>query len=134
MDRMKELMEKAKAASSVEELIALAAENGITLSPEEGERYFARTHQEKGGSKAGCELADEELDNVAGGSTCEDGRTFSDNEPYYLITTMFNTCSHYKSGQPDKYCLDVCGDCKYSYRYDFTLYCTARTRNNDPYK
>lgn len=63
-----EIIEKAKQAKTIEELLKLAEENGIELSSEEAKAYFERL------TKSG-ELSDEELDNVAGGgcssmSTC----------------------------------------------------------------
>ena len=60
MELTKEVIEKAKEAKTVEELVALAKENGVELTFEEAEECFAKLH------KSG-ELADEELDNVAGG-------------------------------------------------------------------
>lgn len=56
-----DLIEKAKAAQSVEELIALAKENGMEITAEEAKEYFARLNPVRGG------LSDEELDNVSGG-------------------------------------------------------------------
>ena len=56
----KELMEKAKAAESAEELLALAKENGMALTEEEAKKYYGRLHPDR-------EIADEELDNVSGG-------------------------------------------------------------------
>ena len=55
-----ELILKAKEASSAEELMALAKENGMEMTEEQAQAYFDVTH------KTG-ELADDELDNVAGG-------------------------------------------------------------------
>ncbi len=55
-----ELMEKAKQAESVKELMSIAKENGIELSTEEAETYFGKMNQSG-------ELSDEELDDVAGG-------------------------------------------------------------------
>lgn len=55
-----ELILKAKTAKSEEELLALAKENGMELSEESVRAYFEQMH------KTG-ELADDELDNVAGG-------------------------------------------------------------------
>jgi len=60
MELTKELLAKAKEAKTAEELLALAKENGIELTQEQSEEYFAKLHQTG-------ELADEELDNVAGG-------------------------------------------------------------------
>ena len=55
-----EQLKKAKCAKSAEELLALAKENGMELTEEEAAKYFAELHKEG-------EIADEELDNVAGG-------------------------------------------------------------------
>ena len=56
-----ELIEKAKTAKSPEELAALAKENGIELSSEQANAYFAKLGSEDG------RLTDDELDNVSGG-------------------------------------------------------------------
>ena len=63
-----ELLEKAKLAKSAQELIALAKENGAELTEEEANAYFAQLH------KTG-ELADDELDQVAGGCDDEPGNS-----------------------------------------------------------
>ena len=60
MNVSKELLEKAKAAKSAEELLALAKNEGIELTAEQAAKAFAELN------KMG-ELSDEELDNVAGG-------------------------------------------------------------------
>lgn len=57
----KELMLKAKECKSVEELLNLAKENGVELTEEQAKEYFAKMNPSNG------ELADDELDNVAGG-------------------------------------------------------------------
>lgn len=54
-------VEQAKQAKSAEELLALANENGVEMTPEEASAYFAKLHPVSG------ELSDEELVNVAGG-------------------------------------------------------------------
>lgn len=80
MELSKELLEQAKAASSAEELIALAKENGAELTQEEAQAYFAQLH------KSG-ELSDEELDNVAGGGCHnKDGR---------LVVTVWYSCNDF---------------------------------------
>ncbi len=61
MEMNKELIEKAKETKTVEELSALAKENGIDLTGEEAKSCFARLHPKDGA------LSDEELGNVAGG-------------------------------------------------------------------
>lgn len=64
-----ELMEQAKACASAEELAALAKENNIELTAEEAKCHFDRLHAQAG------ELADEELEDVAGGGChMSDGR------------------------------------------------------------
>ena len=60
MELTKELLAKAKEAQTAEELLALAKENGMELTKEQSEEYFTKLHHTG-------ELADEELDNVAGG-------------------------------------------------------------------
>ncbi len=55
-----ELIKKARQAKTPEEIEALAGENGIDLTKEQANVYFAQLHQSK-------ELSDDELDNVAGG-------------------------------------------------------------------
>ena len=60
MEISKELIEKAKQAKTVEELVELAKTENIEMTAEEAAKYFAELH------KTG-ELSDEELDNVAGG-------------------------------------------------------------------
>ena len=61
-----ELLLKAKAAQSAEELISLANENGMEMTVESAQAYFEQLH------KTG-ELADDELDNVAGGGCYHNG-------------------------------------------------------------
>ena len=60
-----EQFEKVKTAMSVEELIALAKENGMELTEEEAKNYFEQWHKEG-------ELSDEELNNVSGGCGSSD--------------------------------------------------------------
>nr|AIF26647.1 hypothetical protein [uncultured bacterium fosmid pJB77G10] len=59
MDNIKELFDKAKDCETAEELVALAKENGYELDLEDAEAYYQEISE--------GELADEELDNVAGG-------------------------------------------------------------------
>ena len=56
-----EMIIKAKEAKSVEELIALAKENGFELNEEDAKMYFEQLTAKKG------ELPDDELDSVSGG-------------------------------------------------------------------
>ena len=57
-----EMIEKAKAAKSVEELLELAKENSVEITAEEAKTYFAQLSPKSG------ELGDDDLDSVAGGA------------------------------------------------------------------
>lgn len=57
-----EMIEKARAAKTVEELLALAKENGMEMTEESAKAYFEQLHKS-------VELADDELDSVAGGTS-----------------------------------------------------------------
>ena len=93
MELTKELIEKAKTAKSAEELLETAKAEGAQMTAGEAARAFAELH------KSG-ELADDELDNVAGGEsdTCEEQNR---RHPYIgaMVTTNKGgiTCSkcHY---------------------------------------
>ena len=61
-----ELIAKAKQAKNPEELLALAKENGVELTEESAKSYFNQLNPKTG------ELADDELDNVAGGGCQSD--------------------------------------------------------------
>ena len=58
-----ELIEKAKAAKSAEELLKLAGANGVELTEEDAKTYFDQLN-------ANAALSDDELDAVAGGGSC----------------------------------------------------------------
>lgn len=60
------MIEKAKAAKSAEELLALAKENNVEMTADEAATFFAQLNPKSG------ELNDDDLDNVAGGFGCED--------------------------------------------------------------
>ena len=72
-----EMIAKAKEAKSVEELIALAKENGVELTEEDAKAYFEQLNVKKG------ELSDDELDVVSGGG-CE---TKVDGKKYTVVTS-----------------------------------------------
>lgn len=74
-----EMIEKAKSASSAEELMHMAAEEGIALTAEEAKQYFDFLHS------SGA-LSDEELENVAGGKG-NDGP-----KPKYKAGRRINFC------------------------------------------
>ena len=79
----KELLEKAKAAKTAEELLELAKAENIELTAEQAAKAFAELN------KSG-ELSDEELDNVAGGgcggrfTPSPDGKAESEREVVFL--------------------------------------------------
>ena len=60
-----EMIEKAKAVKSAEELLALAKENNVEMTADEAKSYFAQLNPKSG------ELDDDDLDMVAGGA-CSD--------------------------------------------------------------
>lgn len=64
-----ELVAKAKATKSAEELLALAKGNGIELTEEEANTYFEQLH-------TNAALSDDELEAVAGGGICESLENF----------------------------------------------------------
>ena len=68
MQNNQELFAKAKEAKTPEELLSLAKENGIEMTDESANAYFEIIHPKAG------ELADDELDNVAGGGCHNGGR------------------------------------------------------------
>ena len=56
-----EMIEKAKAAKSAAELLAVAKDNGVAMTADEAKTYFAQLNPKSG------ELDDDDLDAVAGG-------------------------------------------------------------------
>lgn len=82
-----ELLEKAKQAKSAEEILALAKQNGMELTEEQAKAYYAQLHPTSG------EIADDELENVAGGGCHSgDGR---------LVVTNTYSCSNYERDLPN---------------------------------
>ncbi len=118
-----EQLTKAKEAKSVEELIAFAKENGVELTAKEAAKYFSELHKEG-------EIADDELENVAGGGCYSSGVWGPNGHQKYLIVSALNNCDHYSS--EDDSPANVCGNCKYSFSAGSTLYCSARTADYDP--
>ena len=117
-----------KKTANIEELAALAKKEGVVASDEKLAEQFELYHQ-------GGTLADEELDNVSGGSQCIDGKTYSSDYPYELITTVGNCCDGYENNKTAGLS-STCYTCKYHYRdgYFSASYCTLRTADNDPYR
>jgi hypothetical protein len=95
-----EMLEKAKAAKSAGELLIIAKENGVDLTEEQANAYFAKLNPSAGA------LTDEELDNVSGGC--------------YIVLTdatcpgcgSHNVCTY----REPYYDWNYCHDCKYNWR------------------
>ena len=128
MNLTNEQLIKAKECKSAEELLAYANEIGYELTEDEAKMYFNDWHKEG-------ELADEELDNVAGGSTCINGRSYSDEDHGWLIVTAGNSCDMYT--YQDKWALSTdngtCYNCINLDIEDGIYYCGKRTKYRDPY-
>jgi predicted ribosomally synthesized peptide with nif11-like leader len=60
-----ELIARAKAARSAEELLELAKENGLDLTEDDAKTFFEQLH-------ANAEVSDDELEAVSGGGICQD--------------------------------------------------------------
>ena len=88
-----EQLAKAKTCKSVEELLSYANEIGYPLTEEQAKKQFEVWNKEG-------ELADEELENVSGGSFVYGCSTYSSEWPYYLITTAGNSCDSYSEMSP----------------------------------
>ncbi len=80
-----ELMEKARAAKSADEIAAMAREQGVEMSDDEAQAIYATFHEFEG------EIADDELDNVAGGGCGGGTRTTpcGCGEQYYYCTAQW---------------------------------------------
>ena len=78
MKEKKELLEKAKAAKTVEELLDMARNENIDITEDEAAKIFSDLH------KSG-ELSDEELDNVAGGGCGKPDGGASGDTPKYKV-------------------------------------------------
>ncbi len=115
-----ELISKAKAAKTPEELLELAKENGEEMTQESAKAYFDLLHPKTG------EIADEELNNVSGGGCYNlDGK---------LIVTSRHSCDKFKctqcerdhkDGNKDETCLRsaYCPNCYYGESVGAILYC-----------
>ena len=73
-----ELIAKAKAAKSADELLELAKENNVELTEEEAKTYFAQLN-------ANGAVSDDELDAVAGGGSCPSGEEENEVNTFSLI-------------------------------------------------
>lgn len=81
-----EMIEKAKAAKTAEELLVLAKENNVELTEEEAKAYFVQLNPNLG------ELTDEELDNVAGGGCGDDQYQIKHGDRVQMRQEYSNNC------------------------------------------
>ena len=82
MELNNEILAKAKAAKTPEELIEIASENDVEMTEESAKAYVDLLHPKTG------EVSDDELDNVAGGACYRgDGR---------MVTTVANLCREWR--------------------------------------
>ena len=104
-----EMIEKAKAAKSAEELIALAKDNGVEMTADEAATYFAQINPKSG------ELDDDDLDAVAGGGC---GGSDSDNPAVGIGDTVQIT-----SGETCSSCGNNIGIVSKEFRRGYCIKC-----------
>ena len=95
-----ELISKAKAAKSAEELIKIAEGEGVKLNEKDAALFFAKLNQSE------IELADEELDAVAGGC--------GEKKSHYPLRDWEDDCEHQQDAAWDPFWLGTCCLCIYS--------------------
>ena len=100
MNLTAELLAKAKEAKSVEELLAIAKENGIALTEEEAAKYFAELNKEG-------EIANDELDNVSGGC----GNSYDPHTDPHIRTEMLCCACGYWTIWQGKWATSEAADC-----------------------
>lgn len=134
MQVSKEQIEKASAAASAEELLAMAKAGGVELTEEDAKHYYDVLHAELPSQEELRTLSEEELANVSGGSQCKSGKTYSSESPYELIVTAGNKCSLYKNAARRAYvaAYGYCGHCFYCEISGIIYRCRRRTIDNDP--
>ena len=138
MKLTQEQLTKAKAAKSVEELLALAKENGLELTEEEAKNYFEQWHKEG-------ELADEELNNVAGGACYSSGVWGPNGYQKYAVVSPLSHAEECRQNGVIVYredgcyrndgvegCPTFCYQCRNYFTVGATCYCGARWEGHDP--
>ncbi len=95
-----EQITKAKAAKSVEELLAIAKENGMELSEEEAKKFLAELNKEG-------EIANDELDNVSGGC----GKSYDPHTDPRIRTEMLCCACGYWTIWKGKWATSEAADC-----------------------
>ena len=78
-----EMIEKAKAAKNIEELLEIAKAEGVEMSADEAATYFAQLNPKSG------EINDDDLDSVAGGA-CQGSN--ANRRKAHLIEGACQTC------------------------------------------
>ena len=99
MELNNEILAKAKAAKTPEELIEIARENDVEMTEESAKAYVDLLHPKTG------EMSDDELDNVAGGGCYSQGGR--------LKTTSGYRCKHFSQGQSSVGLKGTCAQCSY---------------------
>ena len=72
MELTHEIVEKIKSANSADEVLVIAKECNVEITPEDADKYFHQLHS--------GELDDDLLDNVSGG--CDDSSDDGDDDDY----------------------------------------------------
>ena len=80
-----EIIEKAKAAASAEELLAIAKENNVEMTADEADKYYDQI--------ASNELDDDLLDGVAGGYAQEEEPVDEDDQIEGVFESPFTSVS-----------------------------------------
>ena len=102
-----ERIEKARQAKNAEELLALAGENGMEMTGEEANAYYAQLHPTSG------EMADDELENVAGGGC---GNSLRNGDRVHLFNGCPKCGCHFAVLVCNPYFVGVqCEQCKESF-------------------
>ena len=120
-----ELLEKAKLTKSPEELITLAKEIGAEMTLEEANTYFAMLNPKTG------ELADDELEDVAGGRKC--GTIYKNNQP---VVTHGNSCEYWRNEKNGLIGSETgesgtCSSCWHFKCDGWVYYCSCSARYNN---
>ena len=82
-----EIINKAKKAKSVDELISIAKENDVELTAEEAKTYFDQLN-------ANGAVSDDELDLVSGGGGCPDEEEEKEEKNNPQSLPRYITCPH----------------------------------------
>ena len=108
-----EMIQKAKAAKSAEELLELAKASNVEMTADEAATYFAQLNPKSG------ELDDDELDNVSGGGCLSDIPLYRDYSMVqeFFCTNCFRVCPasrckvmHFDNKDDVAYCPDCQGE------------------------